>query len=168
MNARNFTYTSAQSRSLVIALSAVLLVESTVMHLWIASQHPLIAWTLTATSLATLLWFWHDSVRFARGVIRVDDTSMIIAMGGRWNGTVPRALIVSATRPIWQDVPAAGTDAAKDYANLTRPADPNVLVVLREDVALRLFGLATKNVRRIGCHLDAPDEFVRLITTATT
>ncbi len=168
IHARRFTYASAQNRTIVVAVSAILVIETTVLHLWLAPQHARVAWLLTALSLATLAWLWRDDVRYRAGEIRVAGQSCDVQLGARWVGTIPRELVEHVTRPTWKDLPEPGNPTANDYANLTKPADPNVLIVLREPVALRAFGLVDKKVRRIGVHLDAPDDFLSELTVART
>jgi hypothetical protein len=158
-----FGYREAQSWTIAIAVTGILLVETTVLHLWIAPTVPLAAWLVSASSVATLLWFWRDELRYRGGAIVVSASHIDLQLGGRWRSRVERRLVQSVHRPSWQDLPAAGTAAAADYVNVTKPADPNLLITLSDAVPVRAFGLVTKNVRRIGVHLDAPDEFVRRV-----
>jgi len=163
MHPRRFTYLAAQSRTIVVAVSGILLIETGVLHLWITSRSPLAAWILTATSFATLIWLWRENARYCVGALEVRDGHIQLMLGTRWRGVVPLAQIQSAVRPSWQEVPQSGTVQAADYVNITKPSDPNVLIILTSDVPLRAFGMVTKRVRRIGVHLDAPDDFLQAI-----
>ena len=156
-----FTYRSAQSRTLVVAITGIILIETMVLHLWIATRSPFVAWALSLASLASLLWFWRDDARYRAGAIHVDAANIGVAMGRRWLGVIPRELVESVTRPSWRDLPTTGSPEAATFVNVTKPAVPNVLVLLRDETSLRAFGMVTKRVRRIGIHLDAPDDFMQ-------
>lgn len=118
-NEQRFSYQSALSRTLVVAVSGVLLIESSVLHLWLAATHPTLAWTFAVISVLTLVWMWRDDAQYRSGCLRLSDSQITLELGSRWQGAIARDL-----------------------------------------VALRLFGIPKKNVRRIGIHLDAPDELL--------
>jgi len=150
-----------------MAVSAILLIESTVIHLWVSATHPVLAWILTVSSVLTLVWFWRDDARYRAGSVLVSESHITLALGARWCGDIPRVRVQSAMRPSWKDLPEAGGAESRDYVNVTKPADVNVLLQLHDDTPLRAFGMVTKNVRRIGIHLDAPDEFFALLRAGT-
>lgn len=153
-----FTYRNARDRAITAAIAVVILVETIVLHVALVAGHPVLAWRLTALSLITLAWLVADARAFGRGALRLDHEALHVAVGRRWTGEIPRGVIESAFRPTWRDIPAGQSDAR--YVNLTKPAEPNVIIVLRSPVPLRMLGALTRQVTRVGLHLDKPDTFV--------
>jgi hypothetical protein len=86
---------------------------------------------------------------------------------------VPLANITRALRPSFRDLPTPGTNQGRDYLNLTKPASPNVLIVLHMPAKVRLAAGFHRGVGRLSLHLDEPDVFVnelvaRLAANVTT
>jgi hypothetical protein len=155
-----FPYRSARSGSLIAGIGMVLLVETLALHLWIAARHPLLAWALTTLSLVTLGWLAADYRAMGHGVIRLHEGELELNVGRRFALRMPRENVASAARPTWRDIPGAGTPAAADYLNLMKPADPNVLLLLREPTRVRITGGIRRTVGRIGLHVDEPERLV--------
>lgn len=164
---RDFSYASARSGSLLAGIGIALVVETVALHLWLYARHPLLAWGLTAASVGTLAWLVADYVAMGRGAVRVDADAVRMVIGRRVDATVERQSIESVVRPGWKDIPESGTPAAADYLNLTKPAEPNVLVTLVAPKRVRLPGGISRRVRRLGLHLDEPDGFVAALGEAT-
>lgn len=163
---RDFSYASARSGSLLAGIGIALVVETVALHLWLYARHPLLAWGLTVASLGTLAWLVADYVAMGRGVVRVDADAVRVAIGRRVDATVERQAIASVVRPGWKDIPESGMPAAADYLNLTKPAEPNVLITLVAPKRLRLAGGISRNARRLGLHLDDADGFVATLGEA--
>lgn len=163
MTGQVFTYRSARSGSLLAGIGIAILAETLVLHLWIVGRHPLIAWSMTAISIATLAWLAADYAAMGRGAIRLDDEALALDVGRRFALRVPRASLVSAVQPEWRDIPEAGTPAAADYLNLMKPAAPNVLLTLAEPSRVRIAGGIRRTVRRIGLHVDEPQRLVKAL-----
>ena len=161
---RVFTYRSARSGSLMAGIALALLVETVVLHYWLVAKHPLLAWVLTLVSLTTLAWLAADYAAMGHGAIRLDDDSLRLDIGRRFSMRLPRGYVTSAIQPAWRDLPEAGTPAAAGYLNFTKPAQPNVLLTLREPVTLRLVGGVRRPVQRIGLHVDDPQRLVAELT----
>lgn len=157
---RDFTYASARSGSVVAGIGIALVVETVALHLWLHPRHPVLAWGLTAASVGTLAWLVADYVAMGRGAVRVDADAVRMVIGRRVDATVERQAIESVVRPGWKDIPESGTPAAADYLNLTKPAEPNVLITLVAPARVLLPGGISRRVRRLGLHLDEPDGFV--------
>lgn len=155
-----FTYRRAFAPAFTAAVVGVVAIETVVFHLLLRARFPAVAWTATALSVLTLAWLVADARAFARGALRLDADAVHVALGRRWTGAVPRAAVVRAFRPSWRDLPASGDPARAEYANLTAPATPNVLLVLRAPAPLRFMRTVTRSVSRVGVHVDAPDAFV--------
>jgi hypothetical protein len=155
-----FTYRSARSGSVVGGLGLVIAIETVALHLWLAARHPVAAWALTAGSLATLGWLAADYRALGRGAVLLDGDTVDLRVGRRAAVRLPRTAVLTVARPTWRDLPAAGTPAAADYLNLTKPATPNVLLTLSAPTTVRLPGGLTRQARRLGVRLDDPDAFV--------
>lgn len=162
--AQEFTYRSARSGGLLAGLGLALLVETVALHLWLVERHPVLAWTLTVVSLATLLWLAADYHAVGRGAVRLSEDALDVRIGHRFAARLPRAEVASVVRARWRDLPAAGTPAAAGYMNLTKPATPNVLVTLVAPTRIRLPGGIQRSVQRLGLHLDEPDLFLSALS----
>ena len=163
MTAARFTYRSARSGSLLAGIGIAILAETLVLHLWIVGRHPLVAWALTAISIASVAWLAADYVAMGSGVLRLDDEALTLDVGRRFALRVPRDSIASVAQPEWRDIPESGTPAASDYLNLMKPSAPNVLIVLDEPMRVRIAGGIRRTVRRVGLHVDEPQRLVRAL-----
>lgn len=161
---RSFSYASARSGSLMAGIGIALVVETIALHLWLYSRHPWLAWGLTLASVGTLAWLVADYEAMGRGAVRVEADAVHCAIGRRFDFAVERGAIASVARAGWKDIPEPGTPAAADYLNLTKPAEPNVLIVLASPARVRLPGGISRNARRLGLHLDEPEAFVAALT----
>jgi hypothetical protein len=155
-----FTYRSARSGSLVGGLGLAIAVETVALHLWLAARHPIAAWALTVGSVAALVWLAADYRALGRGAVRLDAKTLDLRIGRRFALRLPRSAVVEVVRPTWRDLPTAGTPAAADYLNLTKPAMPNVLLTLSAPTTVRLAGGLARRARRLGLRLDDADAFV--------
>lgn len=160
---KSFAYRSARSGPLVAGLGLVIAIETLVLHLWLASRHPIIAWTLTVSSLAAIAWLAADYRALGRGAVRLGDDLLDLRVGRRFAFSVPTTAIASALRPTWKDLPSPGTPAAAGYLNLTKPATPNVLLILSAPVDVRLPGGLRRSAIRFALCLDEPDAFLAAI-----
>ena len=156
----DFTYRSARSGSLVVGFCIVIVIETVALHLWLRVHHAFIAWALSVTSLSAVAWLVADYRAFGRGAVRVTDGAVDLRIGRRFALELSRAEVAGVVRPTWRELPAPGTLAASDYLNLTKPAVPNVLLTLAGPASVRLTGGLRRSVKRVGLHLDAPDEFL--------
>ena len=132
-----FSMRSARSGPIVSVFAMVLVVETGVLHLVLAHRHPLVAWILTASSLSVLVWLVADHIALARASIGVEAGALSGTIGRRLRLSVPLDRIASVIRPEWRDL----SNARGGYVNATKPATPNILVVFREPVEVRLLGM---------------------------
>lgn len=158
-----FPYRSARSGSLIAGIGIALLAETLVLHLWLVAWHPLLAWAMTAISLLTLGWLAADYRAMDRGVIRLHAGELELKVGRRFTVRLPRENVASAMRPTWRDLPQMGTPAAASYLNLMKPAEPNVLLLLREPMQVRIAAGIRRTVGRVGLHVDEPERLVAAI-----
>lgn len=158
-----FSCRSARSGALAAGFAIVVVVETAVLHLWLGARHPVVAWTLTLLGLATLAWLADDWRAMGRGGVSVGDEAIALRVGRRFRADVPRALVVGATHPTWRDLPASEGDAAREFLDLTQPADPNVLLTLAAPTPVRLPGGIQRRVRQLALHLDDPQAFLAAV-----
>lgn len=155
-----FTYRSARSGSLVAGLGLAIVVETMVVHLVLVARHPLIAWALTASSVAALAWLAADYRALGRGTVGVDGDVLELQVGRRVDLRLPRTTVQDVIRPGWRDLPQAGERDAAGFFNATKPAAPNVLLTLVAPVDVRLAGGLSRRAQRIALRLDDPDAFI--------
>jgi hypothetical protein len=158
-----FSYRNARSTAIMSAIAAVVVIESIAVHFAVAARHPHIAWALTLTSVAALVWLVRDYRALGSGAVRLENDTLHLRVGRRFDITLPLARITSAFRPTFRDLPAPGTNQGRDYLNLTKPAAPNVLVVLDAPQRVRLAAGLHREVRRVALRLDEPEAFLRAI-----
>ena len=161
-----FTCRSARSGSLVIGLGLVILIETVVMHLWLAPSHPVLAWSLTATSVSAVGWLVADYQALGRGTLRIDVDALDLRVGRRATVRVPLSAVATVAGASWRDLPASGTPESRDYRNLMKPATPNVLVTLLAPAIVRFPGGVVRSVRRLGLRLDDPAGFIAAFDAA--
>jgi hypothetical protein len=155
-----FSYRSARSAGITFTLVAVILIESAAVHVAVAARRPTLAWVLTLTSLIAVLWLVRDYRAMGIGVVRLGDDSVDLAIGRRFGVVIPLAAIERATAPTFRDLPAAGTTQGRDFLNLTKPAAPNVLLVIGAPRRIRLAAGLHRDVRRIAFRLDDGASFL--------
>lgn len=141
-------------------IAALIVIETAALHLLLARRVPLLAWFLTAMSLLALAWLYGDDRALRRGeAVRVDAEHLHFAVGKRLRGSVPRSAVGRILTPTWRDL--AGGPRPLDA---TKPASPNVLVVLTSPRRLRVVGGVEREVERIALHVDDPDRLIALLS----
>lgn len=158
-----FSYRSARSGSLTTGLGLVIVIETVAVDLWLHAPHPVVAWCLSLASLMSLTWLAADYQRLGRGVITVDGNLLHLRVGLRARAEIRLDRVARAIRPTSQDLPRRATTEAKAYRNLTKPASPNVLIVLETPVSVRIVSSMRVQLRQFGLHLDDPDGFLAAI-----
>ncbi len=160
----DFSYRAARSGSLMAGLALVLCIESAVLHLWLAQKHPVAAWLLTLSSLATLWWLAADYRAIGTLRIRVFADRIELPIGKRFTARIARTDVQDASQPGWRDL-----DAVRNgMLNLTKPAEPNVLLQLDEAGCVELFKGVRKRTRFVGLHVDDPAGFVHAVSDRST
>jgi hypothetical protein len=145
---------------LVVGLGLAILIEAVGLHLWLARAHPVLAWSLTTTSVLTIGWLAADSHARGRGILRIDVDSLDLRVGRRPAVRVPLSVVATVARSSWQEVPALGTPENLEYRNLMKPATPNVLVTLRAPTLIHVPDGMARPVRKLGLRLDDPAGFI--------
>ncbi len=159
-----FTSAGARSAAVTGALAMLLIVETAGLHLLLWRLMPRLAWGLTALSLYALWWLLTDYITVGRVGLRLDATTLHVHVGRRLRASIPRAAIVSATRPTWRDLGAA----APPPQNATKPASPNVLLVFTAPQPVRVLGMLPRSIERLSVHLDDPEAFLTALAAPAT
>jgi hypothetical protein len=133
-------------------------------HFAVAARHPTLAWMLTLASLFAVAWLMRDYVAMGTGSIRLSDDTVELEIGARFDISIPIAAIARAFQPTFRDLPAPGTNQGRDYLNLTKPASPNVLIVLNAPRRVRLAPGLHRDVTRIGLRLDDGAAFLAALS----
>lgn len=157
----HFTCRSARSSALLGGLLLAIAAETAVLHVWLSSEHRAMAWTLTTLSVLTAAWLVGDFRAMGRSTIGVDAKDITLRVAWRADASLSRTAITTATRATWREIPPPGTAL---YLNLTKPADPNVLLTFDPPVSIRLAGGLRRRASTLGLCLDNPDAFVGLLT----
>ena len=151
----NFSLHGGLSGGLVAGLGFALAVEGAVLHLWVAQRSATWAWVITALNVATMIWLWREYRATRQAQAIVSDTDVAIDAGSRLRVRVPLRAIASVDAATWRSVP----DMAADFANIAKPLEPNVVIVLREPMSATLALGLTKRIARIGLRVDDADAF---------
>ena len=162
---RPFSHRGARSTPLVVTLAFLVAVESAGVHALLFRRLPWVAVTSSALGILALAWLVADHRALGSLASTVGEEAIELRVGRRLRATIPRALVVSAIAPTWRDLPAAPEPG---YVNATKPAEPNVLLTLREPVVAVLPGGLKKPVRRIALSVDAPEAFLVAVETPAT
>lgn len=147
---------SAQSIGITAVVSVAMCIETSGLHLILASRHPWLAWTLTLSSVSALWWLIGDHRAMATSSIRITAEHLEGEIGKRTTFSVPTSRVASVERP--RLMPVAGPP--RGYLNITKPSSANVLIVFREPVPLKILGVA-RPVTQLALHLDDADRFLQ-------
>ncbi|WP_062517791.1 hypothetical protein [Demequina gelatinilytica] len=119
-----FSYALGLPRQLVLAVTAVSLVEIPVAHLLLARWNPSVAIVVTAASILFIAYVLLDWVVAARRPLRLDGGSLTVNRGLRRPVVVPTAGIVDArTVPSSDNLP-------RGAARTVYAGEANLLIVL--------------------------------------
>jgi hypothetical protein len=162
-NGSVFSYRSARSGAITAAISAAVVIESAAVHFAVAVRHPWIAWALTLTSVAALVWLAGDYQGLGTGLVRLHGDRLRLTIGRRYDVAIPLSEVARVIKPTFRDLPTPGTTQGRDYVNLTKPAAANVLIGLAHPLRVRLPGGLHRDVTRLGLKLDDPDAFMRAV-----
>jgi len=123
------------------------------------------AWLLALSSIAAVAWLVRDHVALGVGVVRLTANAANLTIGRRFHVVLPLDAIGRVITPTFRDLPTPGTTQGRDFLNLTKPAAPNVLIVLEEPHRVRVTMGITREVKRIALKLDDPAAFIAAIET---
>jgi hypothetical protein len=150
---------AGRSPALAWGLALVIAVESAVLHLWLAPNHPALAWTLTALGIYSLLWIAGQVRALGSRESVIADDALVLRVGLQLTARLRREQIASAERLDWRTVPLR----ARDYLDAARPGEPNVLLTLRAPTAVTTALGLRRSVTRIGLRVDDPSGLLRAL-----
>jgi len=151
-----FAQRGACSRAITCGIGFVIVIEAVVLHLWLASTHPVLAWGLDAVSLYSLLWLvGHHRATGLRSIVLADGV-LVLRSGLRLTARLPLTAITSVEAVTWRTAPRR----APGYLDTARPDGPNIVLTLEHPTAVTgPLGLR-RTVARIGLRLEEPGRFV--------
>jgi hypothetical protein len=145
-------------------MALAVVAEALVLHLWLATRHPRWAWAVTALSAATLVYLALEYRAWGTGAIHLTPDALDVRIAGRIALRVPRASVASVVVASWRELPDG---PLAGYLNATGPAEPNVVLTFTVPVRAQLAaGLVSRQVERLGLHVDDPVRFVAALTPA--
>lgn len=136
------------------AVVAAIGIETVALHFAVAARHPTVAWLLTLGSLFAVVWLVRDYVAMGTGAVVLSGTAVELEIGARFDISIPLRAIARAFQPSFRDLPAPGTTQRREYLNLTKPASPNVVIVLDAPRRVLLAPGVHRDVTRIALRLD--------------
>lgn len=154
-----FAQLGARSGATTWGLGLAVVVETVVLHLWLARAYPVAAWASIALSAYSLLWLaGHHRAVGLRPVVLAGDT-LALRAGLRLTARVPLAAVAAVEQVSWRTVPSP----ARGYLDAAQPAEPNVVLTLAEPtVVTGPLGLR-RTVTRLGLRLDDAAGFVAAV-----
>jgi hypothetical protein len=163
-----FSYRSSRSAAFTWGIVGVIAIESVAVHFAIAARFPRVAWVVTLASLLGALWIIRDYAALGSGAVRLADDALYLRIGRRFDFAVPLLAIGRAFAPTFRDLPTPGTNQGRDFLNLTKPSQPNVLIVLTEPQPVRLTAGLHRDVRRVAMRLDDGAGFLAALESRRT
>jgi hypothetical protein len=155
-----FSCRGARSPALFTALLAIMLVETVVLHLWLATTHPVVAWSLTILSALSAAWLIGDYRALLQACVRVDREALHLVIGWRVQASIPRSQLASVSHASWRDIPDG---ARPGFADITKPAAPNIIIRCDPAAPVRLVRSITRPLNTIALCVDDPDGLVMLM-----
>lgn len=141
---------------LMFALALATVMEGAVVHVFVASVDPTVAWVLTALSAYTLLWI----AGFARALrlhpVTLGADALRVRVGMIWDVTIPCSAVAAVDAaplaPIDRDTPR--------YLHAAFAGTPQTVLTLNAPVdAIGLYGWRKRGIERIGVYVDDPAGF---------
>jgi len=157
---QSFSHSQARSTPIIATLGVLVILETVALHLLLSRYSSLLALAVSLSSVSVLIWFIADYVALGGATTVVNDESIVLRVGRRARATIPRKLLQAAISPSWRDLPDAPD---RFYLNLTKPAEPNVLLTFKEPVVVTLPGGLRRSVRKLAIHVDEPEPFLTAI-----
>lgn len=151
--ARTFSYHRRSGwGALVFALSLVVAAETVAVHALLSRWSVAAAWVLTALSVYSLLWLVADWRAARTRPLVVHGGELLVRVGLRWTGRVPRGAVADVQRPgVGERLDGDGE------LSMSMLAPPSLVVELSRPVRFDgPFGI-DRDVRRLGLVADDPD-----------
>lgn len=143
-------------------LATLVVLETAGVHLLLLRYSLLLALAVSLISLSALIWLIADYLALGRLTSLITDESLVLRVGRRATATIPRKLLATAISPSWRDLPDAPN---RSYLNVTKPAEPNLLLTFSEPVVVKLPGGLRRSIRMLAVHVDTPEAFLAALQT---
>jgi hypothetical protein len=158
-----FSHRSARSALLMTVVIFLVAVECTVAHFLLHPYFPTFGFIITAFGVVSLGWMVWDYRLLGRATTLVTADSIVLRVGLRAKAIVPLRLVQSVSTPSWSDL---STETQRLLLDLTKPTDPNILLVLSEPVPVKLLGALQRPAQQIALSIDRPTEFQTAVNNA--
>lgn len=155
----SFTYRSSRSAGFLIGILIAVGVETIAIHLLFYASHPVISWIVVWLSILSGFWIAADYRARGSRALQLESERLELRIGLRPSFYLSLDSIAEVARANWKDIPQQDPQ----YINLTAPAQPNVLLKLREQVRVPIALGLKRRATQLGLHVDEPDEFVSCI-----
>ena len=162
---RSFSHRNARSAATVGLLCFLIIAETSVLHALLFRHYAILATLFSVASLWALVWLLLDYRALGVMQTSVVDRTINLRIGRRASATFPLQLLARAISPSWQELEAARELGA---LNLTKPAEPNVLLIFSEPVPVQLPAGLRRNSRALILAFDEPEAFLASINHAST
>jgi hypothetical protein len=157
---QTFSHRQARSTPIMVTFAVLIILETVAAHLLLLRYSLLLALAVSLLSLSALAWLVADYLALSRLNTIITDESLILRVGRRARATIPRKLLTTAISPSWSDLPDA---PSRTYLNVTKPAEPNVLLSFSEPVIIKLPGGLRRSIRMLAVFVDTPEAFLAAI-----
>jgi hypothetical protein len=157
---QSFSHRQAGSTPIMATFAVLVILETVVAHLLLSRYSLLLALAVSLLSLSALVWLVADYLALSRLSTIITDESLILRVGRRARAMIPRKLLTTAISPSWRDLPDSPN---RSYLNVTKPAEPNVLLTFSEPVIINLPGGLRRSIHMLAVFVDAPEDFLAAI-----
>ncbi len=147
-NPTYFTYHKENGYiAFMVTIALVLIAETVILHIWLASWSNVVAWVLTGISIYSSFFLIGDLNAARLRPIFFTDEGIVFRAGLRWRTTVSYSQIeaVEFKTPDKEN---------EEFQNFALTGDPNVLLTFNTEIdAKGLYGLS-KTFTKLAIHLD--------------
>lgn len=157
---QSFSHREARSTPIIVTLAGLVILETVGLHLILSRYSLPLALALSLLSLSALVWLISDYVALGKLKTTITDESLMLRAGRRARATIPRKLLTTAISPSWRDLPDTPN---RSYLNVTKPAEPNVLLTFSEPVVVTLPGGLRRSISMLALFVDTPEAFLAAI-----
>ncbi len=124
-------------------------------------HHPVLAAGSTLMGITTVLWLIVDYRALGRLESEITEDTLKLRVGNRFSADIALAQITGGPAPA-QRARTAGR------VNVTKPSEPNVLLVFTQPINARVFGIANRPVSSVLLHVDQPEILFHAIDSAAS
>lgn len=157
-----FSYHHKSGYKAVFVLVLFLLpVETFVLHYWLMTINPIIAWILTGISLYSLFFIFGDRNAIRHRPIIFEQDSLLINVGIRWSFELPYVLIEKIEL-------REGDEHNEKFVNLSSFGHGNVVISLKDKIEVKgIYGIK-KSTDKLVLSIDDKDKFFESLSRRTT